>query len=287
MRSGIVAHGSIVAALVLLAACTGDLLPRQRKAAHFAGEAGWAYRSIEAGAFDIASYSSPAITAASDLLSIYIEGDGLAFVDEVTPSADPTPRDPIALRLAIAAPQRPAAYLARPCQYVMRARLRGCDVAYWTSRRYAPEIVDAMDRSVDEVKRLFGARRVVLVGYSGGGALAVLLAARRRDVAAVLTIGANLDLGYWTHRDKLAPLAGSMDPASVARQVAEVPQVHFAGSRDRVVGADVVRAYLAHLPRPNRATLVEIDGFSHICCWVDAWPKLVARQEIAAITGWR
>jgi hypothetical protein len=270
---------------VLVACSAADMAPRARKAAMISRDAGWSGRIIAAGAFDIASFSSPA--GASEILTVYIEGDGLAFQDRNTASADPTPADPLALRLAIAGPQRPSAYLARPCQYVLPEHGRNCGPALWTGRRYAPEIVDSLDRAVDVLKEGAGAWRLVLVGYSGGGVVAALLAARRNDVAGLVTVAANLDVGYWVKRDGLAPLAGSLDPAAFAGRLAAVPQVHFAGGRDRVVGADVVRAYIARLPTSSRAALVEIADYDHRCCWAEAWRELLARPELAAIAGWR
>jgi pimeloyl-ACP methyl ester carboxylesterase len=275
---------------VVLAALLGgcgavDLMPRHGKADYLAAQAGWTYRLIDAGEFDIASYASPPV-AATDLLTVYIEGDGLAFIDARTISADPTPEDPLALRLALVAPQRPAVYLARPCQYTMPDHGRGCRPEEWSSRRYAPEIIDAMNRAVDAAKAAAGGPRIVLVGYSGGGAVAVLLAAHRADVAGIVTIGGDLDLEYWTKRDNLAPLVGSLDPKDVAEAVSALPQIHFAGARDDVVGPDVVRAYLARMRDTSRARLVTIDDFDHECCWVDAWPKLVQRPELKMIPGW-
>jgi pimeloyl-ACP methyl ester carboxylesterase len=281
-------RGLLAVALLSLGACNAaDVAPRARKASVIAREAGWSERLLSAGAFDVMSFSSSSTAMRSDVLTIYIESDGLAFLDRVTVSNDPTPQDPLALRLAIAAPQRPVAYLARPCQYTMPDRGRNCTPAIWTGRRYAPEVVDSMDRAVDALKSTVGASRLVLVGYSGGGVIAALLAARRSDVAGIVTVAANLDLGYWVRRDGLAPLVGSLDPVSFADRLAAVPQVHFAGARDDVVGPDVVRAYLARLPKPNAAALVELSGYDHRCCWVENWPKLVVRPELAAIAGWR
>jgi pimeloyl-ACP methyl ester carboxylesterase len=278
--------GVLLAAAAALVGCSAtDMAPRARKAGMIAQDAGWSGRTIAAGAFDIASFSSAA--GPSESLTVYIEGDGLAFLDRTTVSADPTPADPLALRLAIAGPQRPAAYLARPCQYVLPDHGRNCGPAMWTSRRYAPEVVDSLDQAVGVLKAAAGARRLVLIGYSGGGVVAALLAARRNDVAGLVTVAANLDVGYWVKRDGLAPLTGSLDPVAFATRVAAVPQVHFAGGRDRVVGADVGRAYIARLPTPHRATLVEIAGYDHRCCWADTWRELLARPELAALGGWR
>ena len=55
----------------------------------------------------------------------------------------------------------------------------------------------------------------------------MLLAARRSDVDKVVTVAANLDLAYWTRRDRLAPLVGSLDPAGVAGAMGTIPQVHL------------------------------------------------------------
>jgi esterase/lipase len=51
-----------------------------------------------------------------------------------------------------------------------------------------------MDAAVTALKRASGASRLRLVGYSGGGVMAMLLAARRDDVAQVVTIAAPLRL---------------------------------------------------------------------------------------------
>jgi pimeloyl-ACP methyl ester carboxylesterase len=277
----------LLAIAATLAACSSvDMAPRARKADLIARDAGWSGRTIAAGSFDLASFSSPPSSSVQETLTVYIEGDGLAFLDRVTASADPTPTDPLALRLAIAGPQRPSAYLARPCQYALPDHGRNCGPALWTSRRYAPEVIDSLDRAVEVLKGSAGARRLVLVGYSGGGAVAALLAARRSDVAGLVTVAANLDVGYWVKRDGLEPLTGSLDPVAFATRLATVPQVHFVGGRDQVVGADVVRSYIARLPAPHRAALVEIADYDHRCCWADTWRELLARPELAAIAGW-
>ena len=58
--------------------------------------------------------------------------------------------------------------------------------SYTTTRREDPRIVEAED--VDEI---------VWFGYSGGGALAVLLALRFPQSVAVITVAANLDIDGW------------------------------------------------------------------------------------------
>jgi hypothetical protein len=270
---------------VLLAACsTTALVPRQRKAEVIAGDGGWSYQLVDAGMFDLATYASP--RKGGDLLFVYLEGDGLAFLGPRTISSDPTPTEPVALELARRDPHDDVAYVARPCQYTMKLGARNCEPAYWTSRRYAPEVIESMGDAVDALKRDAGAKRVVLVGYSGGGAVAVLLAARRNDVVGVVTVSADLDLAFWTRRDGLSPLTGSLDPADVAAKVEKIPQVHFVGSDDDVVGPSVTLSYISHMTDRNHASVIEVPHFDHVCCWVDQWSALAARPELAAIPGW-
>jgi len=194
------------------------------------------------------------------------------------PAADPTPTDPIALRLALADPGPAAvAWLARPCQYTLPDHGRNCAAAFWTARRYAPEILDSMATAIAALKARAAARRLVLVGYSGGGNIALLLAARRSDVAAVVTVAANPDLAYWTARDALSPLTGSLDPAQAAAALGDIPQLHLTGGQDRTTGTDVVRSYMRRLPPGADARLVEIADFTHDCCWARDWPALLGR----------
>ena len=258
-----------------VAACSG-LAERHSLAPELTGAAGWTSETLEGGAFAMAAAVAP--LRASPTLVVYLEGDGFAYVDRSRPASDPTPLEPTALRLALAHPDDGVnrAWLGRPCQYVMSP---ACRTAYWTDRRYAPEIVDGISAAIDRLKARSHAARLVLVGYSGGGAIAALLAARRGDVARLVTVAADLDLGYWTARDKLTPLAGSLDPADHAPALAAVPQVHVTGGKDRVVGTDVARAYLARLPANAPARLIEVPGFDHACCWARDWPGLFRQAD--------
>ena len=267
-----------LAAALLLALLLGGCQARFGRGPELARAAGWQWQLLPAGGFTLASASSPGSGTSpgpAELATVFLEGDGFAYVTPNQPAMDPTPTDPTALRLALAHPGPfPRAWLARPCQYTLGENGRGCTEAYWTNRRYAPEVVASLDAALDQLKARLGARRLVLVGYSGGGALAVLLADRRADVAAVATVAANLDLGFWVARDQLAPLDGSLDPAAVAPRLGALPQAHFTGSADRVTGTDVVRAFMRRLPPGTPARLLEQPGFDHDCCWARDWPRL-------------
>jgi len=270
--------------LVTLAACT-TLADLNRTKDDLIDKNGWASAILSAGDFDITATWAQDRTGTT--LTIYLEGDGHAYLTPTRASPDPTPIDPIALRLALSDPATgPVAYLARPCQYATPDHKRNCSRQYWTQKRYAPEIVASLDTAINMLKHKTGATNLVLAGYSGGGALAVLIAARRHDVAGIVTVAGNLDLDYWTKRDGLTPLNGSLDPADFGNRVAHIPQIHFAGAKDETVGPDVVTAYLSNLsPVATNRLIIEPD-FDHFCCWVDKWPELAISPQTEIIPGW-
>ena len=140
----------------------------------------------------------PIPTKDKPVLTVYIEGDGLAWRTRSIPSTNPTPIDPVGLKLALAHPLGNAAYLARPCQYVGGHTARGCDQSYWTNKRFAREVIESSNEALTTLKLEFGARHLQLVGYSGGGAVAALLAAKRDDVIRLVTVAGNLEHLAWT-----------------------------------------------------------------------------------------
>jgi len=83
----------------------------------------------------------PTSIPTAELLTIYIEGDGLSWIDASTPSNEPTPMDPLALKLALR-DDAPSAYLARPCQYVAEDRKKSCAQKYWTYSRFSEEVIE-------------------------------------------------------------------------------------------------------------------------------------------------
>ena len=237
--------------------------------------AGWEAMRVPTNAFVFAAYASPAQREAVDVLTVYVEGDGLAWLNTSTESPDPTPLNPLALRLAVQHPGNSAAWLARPCQYVTGDERRNCSTRWWTSHRFAEDVIAASNSAIDELKRHANARRVALVGYSGGAAVAVLVAARRSDVAHLTTIAGNLDHRLWTRWHALTPLSGSLNPADVAASLTHVAQTHWVGGRDEVVGRRLADAFVGGMPiesRPRISVLAEAD---HYCCWVEHWPQLM------------
>lgn len=240
---------------------------RRRSADTLVAAHEWDATTISAGIFSLAAWVPHRIAPASGL-TIYIEGDGLAWLSSDTPSDDPTPVTPVALQLALAQPDGNAAYLARPCQYVSSAN---CEQRYWTSGRFTPEVVAAEDQAVERLKARFGAQQLTLVGYSGGGAIAALLAERRRDVVRLITVAGNLDHRAWSDYHHVTPLSGSMNPADNKMALANIRQWHFVGERDKIVPPFLVESFAAGMPT---ARVLVMNGYDHKCCWAENWQEI-------------
>jgi pimeloyl-ACP methyl ester carboxylesterase len=237
-----------------------------------AATADWQAFRFDTGHFSLTGYA-PAHFSPDEALTIYLEGDGLAWIGRSLPSADPTPLDPLALRLALAQPAGNAAYLARPCQYA-DAEGTGCAQRYWTGERFAPETVAAMNDAVTALKTQFGAQRLTLVGYSGGGNIAALLAARRHDVVRLVTVAGNLDHRAWSAHHRVRELSGSLNASDVAERLSALPQIHFVGGRDQVITPVLAEQWPPALLGQQKRNLHVLPDADHGCCWADRWPAL-------------
>ena len=262
--------------LLSLGACNSVALLQSRaeRAATVATDHGWHMEPVAAGQFVLRAYHPPYVRNHPDL-AVYIEGDGVAWVTPSIRSNDPTPDAPLTLQLAVQDPTPNRLYLARPCQYATQAELTRCDPAYWTSHRYAPEVVDALNTAIDQAKREAGARHISLFGYSGGGNLAVLVARQRRDVTRIVTVAGNLDHGAWTRLHRDTPLFGSLDAVDVAQAVSAIPQVHFVGDDDDVVPAAISESFLDRSGDTSRITVINVPRADHDCCWTEKWRALL------------
>ncbi|MDQ1923220.1 alpha/beta fold hydrolase [Massilia pseudoviolaceinigra] len=260
---------------IMLAGCAViDPSLRLQRADALAATAGWERRTLAAGDFALTSWS-PAAAQSAVTLTVYVEGDGMAWLSASTVSPDPTPVQAMALQLALRHPRGAVAYLARPCQFQAGELPAACRSALWTDARYSRQVIDSMNAALDQLMQRAGARRLVLVGYSGGGVVAALLAARRADVVLLLTVAANLDTVAWARLQHLSPLAASLNPADYATQLARVPQQHWVGADDRVVPPAVLASYAALFPAGARPQVTVVPGFGHACCWQAGWTAMV------------
>jgi pimeloyl-ACP methyl ester carboxylesterase len=212
--------------------------------------------------------------AAGAILHVYLDGDGVPWLGG-HPAVDPTARDPLVLDLLTLDPGS-AVYLGRPCYHGFGAEPL-CSPALWTSARYSEAVVTSMVAAVRRILDARGAERVVWLGYSGGGVLAVLLAARMPETAGVITVAANLDIDAWADQLRSSRLVGSLNPAREAPLPPGVFQRHYLGGRDRTVPVEAARRGVA-----VGTDIVVVPDYDHRCCWRDLWPAVLAELQRAA-----
>lgn len=230
------------------------------------------FTSLEVSDGRLRAYVKRAMPGASHFrVTVYIESDGAPWRLPDEPPADPTPLKPTVLRMAIADTSSATAYLGRHCQYLGSDDLQRCDPELWMRARFSDGAVTSISLAVDEIKRSYGAEEVNLVGYSGGGAMAALIAARRRDVHCLVTVASPLDTSAWTDALRVSRLDLSLNPADGADGLRHLRQTHFRGMRDKLVPAPTTRRFL---DRVTGATVIDKETFDHRCCWDDEWKDL-------------
>jgi len=220
------------------------------------------------------------LPSSSPTVHVYVEHDGTPWAERTRVSTDPTPRNPVALEL-MARDAGPRLWLGRPC-YFAPANEPRCDPLVWTHLRYSPEVVQSMVVALRRFLAANGFRRVVLIGHSGGGTLAWLMAAQMPEASAVVTIAANLDTDQWARLHGYSLLAGSQNPALAPPLPPTVAQLHYGGANDRNVPPSLLESFARRHPE---ARVVVIAGYDHECCWVPRWPQLLDDAAGGATTA--
>lgn len=222
--------------------------------------------------FDWPVYTLIPAKPVSDTLRIYMEGDGRAWLRSNRPSSNPTPVNRLVHHLMLKDTSPDIAYLAQPCQYVMNSH---CNSTVWTFERYSKKVVETMNSVVSLIKKNGDYRKLELIGYSGGGSIALLLAANRDDVISVRTLAGNLAPHYLNRHHGVSRMPAATDPESFSRHLSDVPQSHFVGSRDNIVPVEVSLHYAQALAHQSciHILLVEAD---HLIGWIKRWPALLS-----------
>jgi hypothetical protein len=228
---------------------------------------------LAAGPFDLLLFSREGTK--SDQAIIYIEGDGMGWVNKNRLSNDPTPASHTLLELALNDPRPGVFYLARPCQYVGGVGARNCSTDLWDASRYSERVVASMDQALDQIKQRSGATQIALVGHSGGGVIALLLAARRPDVNWVVSVASPLDIDAFTKLHNISPIDQSLNPTRFAAKLSHLPQIHYFGENDEGVPASIGRAYMNVLPDRDCAKLFVEPGADHNDGWRENWPDII------------
>jgi pimeloyl-ACP methyl ester carboxylesterase len=166
-----------------------------------------------------------------------------------------------------------AAGVLRPGYKDAQGDMSAGEMGYAIGDNYTPEAVDAVTAAVRELKATYHARAVVIVGHSGGGAIAAnLIGKHPNDVDAALLLACGCDprefMQRWTREHAGFPKDlpnPSLLPLDLAPGVSPRTRVRMViGDKDDVVRLAPSEAYVNALKtRGLDATLTIAAGIGH------------------------
>lgn len=227
----------------------------------------WDLRIVQTSDFDITSLSPRDLSCSKGQpLTVYIEGDGFAWVTSSRQSLNPTPINPLMLKLALEHSDNCVVYLSRPCQYA--PNMKSCTQKDWGKARFSQRIINSMDAAIDILNA--DRRPLDLIGYSGGGAIATLLTSQREDVIKLTTIAGNISTSSWVKKHRLTPLRGSLDPLDVAQSIKHIPQVHLVGGQDENITIDYAQEFKIKSGNPDTIQIRTVPDATHNAGWLES-----------------
>lgn len=213
-------------------------------------------------------------------LFIYIEGDGCAWVSKYRLSNNPTPRDPLTLKLAALDPNHNIIYIARPCQFTPLNLDKNCESKYWSQARYSLPVVQSINQVIDNFK-LTKQQPVHLIGYSGGATIAGIIASQRSDIASIRTIAGNLDHDAVSEFHQTTKLDESLNLIDFTKDINHIPQIHYIGRNDQIIPAYVIEKFTDKINQQhnklNCSSHTVFNNLDHYHGWEQAWQNLVTQ----------
>jgi len=259
----------ILLVVMISGGCSSKFSPkvRQQKADHFAVIGNLIHERITTDTFLLTTYHRFNHKDRSKQLVVYIEGDGMAWISRDQLSNNPTPVRPVALELASLDMGVNILYIARPCQYLWPQSMSNCSSDYWNDKRGSEKVISAINQVISIIKAREGFLSIKLIGYSGGGGIAAIITNRRDDVEKLVTIAGNLNYDLFTKIHNLTPMSGSIDPITIAKQIALTPQIHYVGEEDKIVPEQIARSF--------SDKVVVVKGVTH-ASWAEKWREVVS-----------
>lgn len=224
-------------------------------------------------------YYTKGIEQGTENLHIYLGGDGMPWQDIMTYADDPTPSNPMVLQL-MNMDRASSLFLGRPC-YQGFSKTPPCDYYYWTAGRYSPAVVNNMRDAIQQLVKQYNIKKLTLIGFSGGGALATLLARGIPQTDTIVTIAGLLDTDAWTDLHAYSPLTGSLNPATQPPLAKQLRQIHLLGEKDKNIPPEIITSYI---DKQANTEVLRFKQADHTCCWKKYWPMVLKKLDKTAKT---
>tara|TARA_B100000780_G_C21025833_1_gene411192 strand:+ start:56 stop:862 length:807 start_codon:yes stop_codon:yes gene_type:complete len=199
-------------------------------------------------------------------LIIYIEGDGMSWVDRFTISSDPTPNNPTAFKLALIDENENVVYLARPCQF---AWSNNCNKDTWTLSQYSNSVLSGYKSIIEELSMKH--KEIHLVGYSGGAGIAMYLGSiNNQSISSIRTVAGNINHNALTKLLKITNLRNSLNFYPIIKKTNKIPQIHYYGLEDKVVPNKLQISYKNQNADNNCINISPVKA-AHVKGWETFW----------------
>jgi len=234
-------------------------------------QSGFALHRYPTATFTLTAYER--LKTSDNICHVYIEGDGNSWKTKHRLSNNPTPKQPLALQLALHDHHPQVIYIARPCQFTPLALDPSCNPKYWSSHRYAKEVIQAFQATLNQMKKQD--QKFLLIGFSGGASIAALIASDRNDVVGLITVAGDLNHVALNQHHHTSPLTGSLNPMDIAPKLQHLPQQHWAGGKDTVVPTWISNQFVQKINNPGCCEAKILPEAGHHAGWVEKWPEII------------
>lgn len=271
----------LLVATGLLSACylpTMDM--KKQTLMRLAVPTGMMERQIPASPYLITAYER--VSRKNTVATIYIEGGQLIWDEFIKERETATPANPLALHMSTRDLSDNVIWLARPCQYAYAPKLDGSDCTReeYAVGRFSLTNLRAMNAALDNVRKKYGFKGFHLVGIGDGGGVAVHLAASRKDILSLRTVAGMIDTDVFTQvyipeDHELIVDKTSNNPGMHASHLARLPQHHFIGEWDDIVGPEMAQNFRYATGNSSCVRVSEVKGVTNEKGWVNRWPDLL------------
>ena len=256
---------------ILLSGCSTnkDVATRVKESQDLATQNNFQAQLVKGGDFVLTTYQR--ITDRNQPFVFYIEGDG-QLKYRGGGSNNPTPASPMLLKLAAMDKRPNVVYIARPCQYTSLETNPKCVSDYWLDKRMNEEVVTSINEVINTINN---GQKFNLVGFSGGGGIAVIIGAKNKNTKDIITIAGNLDTEKFDkHHNYRGYLIKSLNPIKYAKQINDIPQLHISGADDRKVPPFIAELYI----KASSSSCVKHKIFpdvGHTKGWDKVWSSIL------------
>ena len=199
-------------------------------------------------------------------LVIYIEGDGLSWIDRFAISSNPTPIDPLAFKLASIDKGDNVIYLARPCQYVWG---EGCNKDIWTISQYSEAVLSSYEEVLEQLSSKYN--EIHIVGYSGGAGIAMYLGSiNNPKIKSIRTIAGNINHNELTELINITPLSKSINFNFIEKKISKIAQIHYFGNKDKVIPNALQQSFYIR-NKENPCIKIKKVEATHSKGWLNFW----------------